>query len=215
VHFLTVEGDGLGRLHQHNIVAKVCRQDDAIICFTAAMDDKLDDAAIGFHDVAHLIAGDDAKEWLVDGLMDCGQLVDVEPRTAEASRWYDAKLTEVHDAVRCLIELLPLFLAGPIKFRTNDVTTVLDALPRIEEVLAKALTPIDGRPNMPRRICAQVVVEAWRIVHGHVSARSPKVYAACDAYWRACGGDYRGSDVGRLAARRAGSAAQSRRPSTC
>jgi hypothetical protein len=156
---------------------------------------RVDDAAIGFDEVAQLIAGDEAEEWLVDGLTDCCRLVDVEPRSAAEDHEYDAILTDVQNATRCLIRWLPLFLAAPINFRANDVTVVVDALPRIEQVLAEALKPRAGRPNMAHRICAQVVVEAWRIVHGHVGGRSDNVYAACDAYWRACGGDYRGSDV--------------------
>jgi hypothetical protein len=77
----------------------------------------------------------------------------------------------------------------------HDVTVVLDALPRIEAVLAKALKPRKGRPNMSHRHCAQVIVEAWRMIHGDVGCRSDNVYTACNAYWRACGGEYRGSDV--------------------
>jgi len=130
------------------------------------MDARVDDAAIGFEEVADLIAGDEAEEWLVDGLMHFSPLIDVEPRSAAEDHEYDAILTDVQNATRCLIKWLPLFLAAPVNFRTNDVTIVLDALPRIEEVLAKALKPRDGRPNMAHRICAQVVVEVWRIVHG-------------------------------------------------
>jgi hypothetical protein len=40
-----------------------------------------------------------------------------------------------------------------------------------------------------------VVVEAWRVVHGKPEPESPNLWIACNEYWRACGREFRGSDV--------------------
>ena len=37
-------------------------------------------------------------------------------------------------------------------------------------------------------ICAEVIVEAWKLIHGKAEPRSEKVYEACEEYWQACGG---------------------------
>jgi hypothetical protein len=41
---------------------------------------------------------------------------------------------------------------------------------------------------MGREVCAAVVVEAWRRIHGKVQPQSKQLFEACKAYWGACGG---------------------------
>jgi hypothetical protein len=50
------------------------------------------------------------------------------------------------------------------------------------------------QPKMDQRICAGVVVEAWRLCHGEVEPRSEDLYGACEEYWAACGGERIGPD---------------------
>ena len=45
---------------------------------------------------------------------------------------------------------------------------------------------------MGQEFCAAVVLEAWKHLHGKAQVRSEKLYAGCQAYWQACGGQARG-----------------------
>jgi hypothetical protein len=68
----------------------------------------------------------------------------------------------------------------------DEVTTGLDEL---IPFLAKDVDqPKDGRPTDGRlRLCAGVCLEIWREVHGKGQPYAPQLWAACEAYWVACG----------------------------
>jgi hypothetical protein len=46
--------------------------------------------------------------------------------------------------------------------------------------------------------CAIIIAEAWEHFHGPSRFRAKNLYAAADAYWRACRGDYGGWGDSRL-----------------
>jgi hypothetical protein len=72
----------------------------------------------------------------------------------------------------------------------EDVAVVLDALPRIKKDLDRLdQKQIGRRPDAQREICAAVIVEAWKIIHGRAKPRSLKLEQVCSDYWRACGGE--------------------------
>jgi hypothetical protein len=68
----------------------------------------------------------------------------------------------------------------------DDVTTGLDEL--IPFLAKDVEQPKASRPPDSRlRLCAAVCLGIWRDVHGKGQPYSPKLWAACEAYWVACG----------------------------
>jgi hypothetical protein len=67
----------------------------------------------------------------------------------------------------------------------DDVTIHLEEL---IPFLAKDIhQPKDGRPpDLRLRLCAAVCLSIWRDVRGKEQPYSPKLWAACEAYWVAC-----------------------------
>jgi len=51
----------------------------------------------------------------------------------------------------------------------------------------EARTGVGRKANIQRRICASVVIEAWRLIHGEVKHRSRALSETCIDYWLACG----------------------------
>jgi hypothetical protein len=140
--------------------------------------------------VARLIS-DPPPEWLVEGLEHFSSDLGRE-QTPDKRRQYDELLKEAHDATETLIKLLPFFHHLPWGVQCPDeVTVALGVLPRIKELLRRyAEMERKGRPRSAQRdICAAVIVEAWKIIHGRYEPRSGKLQEACNEYWRACGGE--------------------------
>src|SRR5262249_29798842 len=107
-------------------------------------------------------------------------------------------IARMHDAADYLTKFLPLFNHLPFSMRSRDVAVALVVLPRIKKGLAHAMPPKRAggqHPSAERKLCAAVVVEAWRIARGKPEPESPKLWSACNEYWRACDHAYRGSDV--------------------
>jgi hypothetical protein len=78
----------------------------------------------------------------------------------------------------------------------DDVAVALAVLPKIKQRLAKAMNAPKRaggqKPNVRRKACAAVVVEAWRIARGKPEPDSRNLWDACDEYWQACGHEPRG-----------------------
>jgi len=108
-------------------------------------------------------------------------------------------ITQMDHAADLLIKRLPLFERSPMGIQSPDVASALDVLPRIRRLLAPVVksSPRGGGPrqNVLHKTCAAVVVEAWRLVHGEPQPYSTELWNACNEYWQACGGEYRGGDV--------------------
>jgi hypothetical protein len=150
-----------------------------------------------FASVAAIIAKGAPPEWLASGLEHFSGFVGAAQTTSDERKRFEKILGEMHDAADLLIKWLPAFKALPVG--PDDVAIALDVLPRIKDRLARAALRASRKggkdPNVHRQVCAAVVVEAWRHIHGKPEPHSPRLWEACNEYWRACGGEYRGADV--------------------
>jgi hypothetical protein len=150
-------------------------------------------------EVAELIAKGPPPEWLVSGLEYFSGFVGGGQVSSTERKRLEKKLAQTLEAVRLLRKHLPLFAGLELGLRCpDDVAVALEVLPKIEKRLTRAIAPQreGGQdPNVRRKTCAAVVVEAWRSVRGKPEPESPKLWTACNEYWQACGREYRGSDV--------------------
>jgi hypothetical protein len=157
------------------------------------------DAKPTFEDVAKLIAKGNPPEWLMPALDFFNGFIGGDPVSAKDRKHSEEIIARMQDAADYLAKFLPLFTRLPLSIRCpDDVATALVVLPKIKKRLAHAVLPkrAGGRhPNDERKLCAAVVVEAWRFIHDKAEPESPKLWTACNEYWQACGHAYRGSDV--------------------
>lgn len=145
--------------------------------------------------VARIIANP-PPEWLMIGLGFAG----ASRSTSDEHQRFTKVVERMYAATDLLIKYLPMYSFMPAGLAIpEDVKVALDVLPRIRKDLTRIVNqkPRGGgpRPNVPRGVCASVVVEAWKLVHGKAEPRSIKLLQACDAYWQACSGETRGEDV--------------------
>jgi hypothetical protein len=141
-----------------------------------------------FAGVARIIAEGELPEWLLQGLDHfsggIGTDASKERKTLEKER--------ITRAVDVLMKRLPIFQRLSFGLECTDyVTSVLGALPRIKKDLDR-LSGVRSRSITRHEMCAAVVVEAWKLLHGKVEPRSEKLLEACNEYWVACGGKQRG-----------------------
>jgi hypothetical protein len=152
-----------------------------------------------FADVARKIAHGKAPDWLMVGLEHFSDFVGTKRSTAEDDKRFLDLLHRMHDAADFLIKNLPFYECLPAGLKMpDDVIIALDVLPRIKADLARSQKRSRSggpRPNVPRWVCAAVVVEAWKLIHGEVEPRSIALAEACNEYWQACGGEHRGKDI--------------------
>jgi hypothetical protein len=99
-------------------------------------------------------------------------------------------IERMHDAADVLLKWLPIYQHPGFGLQCpDDVTFVLEALPRIKRDLDRLNKQGLGRPpNVRREVCAAVVVEAWRLLRGKAEPRSGETEQACKDYWQACDG---------------------------
>jgi hypothetical protein len=95
-------------------------------------------------------------------------------------------------AAKYLSKWLPSYGLEEFGFECPDcVETVLNELPEVIELLEKdiseARTGVGRKASVQRKICASVIVETWRLVHGKVKRRSKGLLETCRDYWLACG----------------------------
>jgi hypothetical protein len=151
-----------------------------------------------FDSVARIIAKGEPPQWLVSGLELFSPFVGADRTTSDEHKQGQKILERMHDAADLLINWLPGFEHLSMGIQSPDVAIALDVLPRVRRQLAHAKSSPRGggqRPNVLRKTCAAVVVEAWRLVHGEPEPYSVELWKACNEYWQACGGEYRGGDV--------------------
>jgi hypothetical protein len=100
------------------------------------------------------------------------------------------RFERMRDACDTLMKGLPAFMYTPFGLRApNNVVLVLGLLPEVRRYIDRACQPRKGRtPNAERIICAGVIVEAWKRIHGRAKHGSDKVYETCEQYWLICGG---------------------------
>jgi hypothetical protein len=145
------------------------------------------DAKPTFADVASLIAKGTPPDWLVSGLALLSAYVGDRISSDERSDYAD-ELDRLRTAINTLRRLLPVFLNMPLVRCPDDVVVVLDALPRIEALLARSNLRREKRtPDFNRKCCCAVILEASRLIQLDVQHRSKETYSAYNAYWKACG----------------------------
>jgi hypothetical protein len=151
-----------------------------------------------FIPVARIIA-DPPPEWLMVGLEHFSGFVGGGRSTSDEDKRSTKIFGRMHDAADLLIKYLPLYSSMPSGLSIpDDVIIALDVLPRIKKDLARVVNrkPRGGgqRPNVRRQFCAAVVVEACKLLHEKMPPKETLIANACNEYWQACGGEYRGDD---------------------
>jgi hypothetical protein len=157
------------------------------------------DAKPTFEDVAKLIAKGNPPEWLAPALDHFSGFIGSDPVSSKDKKHIEEIIARMGDAADYLTKFLPLFTRQHLGLRCpDDVAVALAVLPKIKKRLAHAILPKRAggqNPNEERKLCAAVVVEAWRVIHGKPQPESLNLWTACNEYWQACGRPYRGSDV--------------------
>jgi hypothetical protein len=155
-----------------------------------------------FLDVARNIAKADPPLWLLVGLTHFSAGIGSDK--AKYRQQFDRIVGDMSDAVNVLLEWLPIYRQLGFGAQCPDeIKVALAILPKIKAELDQLGSPPHRPKNANREICAAVVVEASRLLHGNVARRSEQLYEACNDYWRACGGDEIGETGDRLNWRRA------------
>jgi hypothetical protein len=146
-----------------------------------------------FGGVARSIAKGNPPKWLLVGLTHFSGGIGVEiPKKDRRS--FDTQIKRMQDAVHTLMTWLPMWgnLGYGLKC-PEHVALMLYALPRVRKDLDRlGKKQIGRRPETQQEICAAVVIEAWKLLHGKAEPRSDQLLQACSDYWRACGGKQRG-----------------------
>jgi hypothetical protein len=148
-----------------------------------------------FDGVASSIAKGDPPDWLVLGLQHFSGGIGVDVSKKDR-RSIDTILKQMQGAVHTLTTWLPAWVQLGYGYQCPEhVALMLYALPRIKEDLDVAAKKQTGRrPDVQREVCAAVVIEAWKIIHGRAEPRSLQLEQACKEYWLACGGKPRGKE---------------------
>ena len=147
-----------------------------------------------FADVARTIAKGEPPKWLLIGLNHFSKFIRPEPKltSKEQDREIDERMLE---AAQYLTKWLPVYAyLEEFGFECPAcVDTASNALHELIEILEKdiseAPTGPGTKPNIQQRICASVVVEAWRLIHDgdEIQPRSGALGQTCIDYWLACG----------------------------
>lgn len=150
-----------------------------------------DDPGLAFADVARIMAKGDPPDWLPQALAQFSEGIGV-----GSADEYGSLIKQMADATDVLLRWLPAFQHLPFGMKTPaDVATLLETLPRLKKELDRHIQPKTGRPPyVQRKICAAVIVEAWKLLHGKVEPRSSSLEQACADYWKVCGGEKIGED---------------------
>jgi len=142
-----------------------------------------------FDGVARLIAKGDPPHWLTVGLQHFSDGIGVE-FTGDDRRSFEKTVEQMQASIDYLMKKLPMYvLAAYGEECPEPVTLALYVLPKLRAELD--LLPEDGtgrRPDHQREICAAVVLESWKLIHGKAQPYSDKFLEACRDYWLACGG---------------------------
>lgn len=147
---------------------------------------------VTLRNVANKIANDEPPLWLLLGLNHFSKYIIPEYKENSEYRKIDERMLEAAEYLSTWLPTLALEEFGFKDFDTPDcVEAICQALPELIELLEKDISeaPSGGgrRANVQQKICASVVVEAWRLTHGKVQHRSRALGEACRDYWLACG----------------------------
>jgi hypothetical protein len=149
-----------------------------------------------FPTVARAIAKGKPPKWLPLGLEQFSEFVGTNRVSSKDYKSIKWTFERMHYSADYLIKHLPVHLPGI--GRDLDAASAVAVLTKIRASLGRVVKPGRGggpRPHAQRQVCAAVVVELWKSVHGNVEPRSIELLNACNDYWRACGHEDRGQDV--------------------
>jgi hypothetical protein len=149
-------------------------------------------------DVALMIAGDPAPEWLEKALSELSVNVGRDIHNAE----FISRPLDVRDHVEKLKKRAVQFEKALNKISKSlldlhsngveDIPFAQDAARKMIALCDATLSVTDvkrGAPTEPGRvICALIVIEAWAAIHGKPpSANNQSAQEVCDKYWIVCG----------------------------
>jgi hypothetical protein len=142
-----------------------------------------------FIPVARIIAKGEPPPWLLIGLNHFGSYIASD--TSDKRKLFQNAVEQMDRAAEVLLRWLPFYYQsmGYGAQCPDEVTVVLASLPRIKkdlELLSRKRT--GRRPDVRREICAAVIIEAWKLIHGKAEPRSQQLEQACKDYWGVCGG---------------------------
>jgi hypothetical protein len=140
-----------------------------------------------FARVAEIIAKGPPPKWLTPALehFSVGMAVEGD------HQHFKAVVDQLDRATDTLMKWLPIWGHMSFGFKSPDYVLYIRAfLPELKKDLDRLTEKQSGRPtHIGKEVCAAVVVEAWRRIHGEVQPQSKKLFEACKAYWGACGGE--------------------------
>lgn len=135
-----------------------------------------------------------AEPWLPEALESFIPFIGSSKPTMSPHEFHD-KIEKMYQAARTLEKYLPAYKHWPLFDCPKEIAMVLAGLPGTIKHLELARRTRKGRrPDARRKLCAAVIVHAWKLVHGEAPLRSEKLTKACQEYWRACGGEPRGAE---------------------
>jgi hypothetical protein len=150
-----------------------------------------------FLGVGRKIANGEPPPWLLIGLTHFSESIGI--NVSDVRERMKSVIDQMQHSVDVLTKWLPIYQNLPFGWQCpHDVSVVLEALPRIKNDLERLSHTSGGGqpPKTEREVCAAVIVEAWKLVHGNLNRLGSltSIYEACDEYWRACGGERIGED---------------------
>jgi hypothetical protein len=153
-----------------------------------------------FDETAKLLAKGAPPPWLVLILRQWSRLISYR-KTAKGD---DIEEKRMLACAKYLETWLPIYVRSEEEFGfpiPDCIETVLIELPELIEYLeSQPLPESKGGPIPDNRahLCAAVCAEVWRRQSGEVQPYSPKLWAACEEYWQACGNPEKAGSKGRL-----------------
>jgi hypothetical protein len=155
-----------------------------------------------FDEAAKLLAKDKTPpEWLVPILAHHSRLVGYREKITKEDETEERRMLA---CAKYLETWLPMYLRMEEEFGfpiPDCIETVLSELPELIEYLENQLLRKrkgGPTPDSSARHCAAVCAEVWRRQRGEVQPYSPKLWAACEKYWQACGNPEKAGSKGRL-----------------
>jgi hypothetical protein len=147
-------------------------------------------------EVAKQLANGAPPDWLLPHLRKWREIIG---NPAEPDNEVERRLFA---AAKYLEDWLPMYARAADKLGVEYPACIDSTMLALEELVPFLASEVDQPknsrpPDGKRRLCAAVCLEIWRKLRGSVQPYSPNLWAACEAYWQACGHDQT-STTGRL-----------------
>ena len=143
------------------------------------------DAKPTLEEVAALLCPGPPPEWVLDRLRQNAPLVGFRTGTDND----DVEL-QLYASALYLRDWLPMYV-GAAEMIGEDyplcIDDVTNALEELIPILARDIHQPSRPPDPRLGLCAAVCLGIWRDIRGVEQPHSPKLWAACEAYWVACG----------------------------